>query len=139
MLDPSVVVLVRHRSFNQRIVLEGTSEHTRTKEGRVTKLLSLAAAIGVSLFCVAATSAMPLALLEQTQASLTIPVAGGCGLGFHRDPYGECRRNGYYGGAHYGGAVAPGVVVAVPGVAVAPRVVGPSCRRCNAYRCWYVC
>jgi hypothetical protein len=147
MLDPSVVVLVRHRSFNQRIVLEGTSEHTRTKEGRVTKLLSLAAAIGVNLFCVAATSAMPLALLEQTQASLTIPVAGGCGLGFHRDPYGECRRNGYYGGAyyggvggaHYGGAVAPGVVVAVPGVAVAPRVVGPSCRRCNAYRCWYVC
>jgi hypothetical protein len=54
MLDPSVVVLVRHRSLNQRIVLEGTSEHTRTKEGRVTKLLSLAAAIGVSLFCVAA-------------------------------------------------------------------------------------
>jgi hypothetical protein len=50
----------------------------------VTKLLSLAAAIGVSLFCVAATSAMPLALLDQTQASLTIPVAGGCGLGFHR-------------------------------------------------------
>ena len=55
--------------------------------------------------------------------------------------------HGYYGGAyyggvggaHYGGAVAPGVVVAVPGVAVAPRVVGPSCRRCNAYRCWYVC
>ncbi|MFZ0055445.1 MAG: hypothetical protein WAL09_11645 [Pseudolabrys sp.] len=69
----------------------------------MTKLLSLAAAIGVSLFCVAATSAMPLALLEQTQASLTIPVAGSCGLGFHRDPYGECRRNGYYGGAYYGG------------------------------------
>ena len=69
----------------------------------MTKLLSLAAAIGVSLFCVAATSAMPLALLDQTQASLTIPVAGGCGLGFHRGPYGECRRNGYYGGAYYGG------------------------------------
>ncbi|MFY9880209.1 MAG: hypothetical protein WAK39_12510 [Pseudolabrys sp.] len=110
----------------------------------MTKLLSLAAAIGVNLFCVAATSAMPLALLEQTQASLTIPVAGGCGLGFHRGPYGECRRNGYYGGAYYGGAVAPGVVVgvpgvvvAVPGVVVAPRAA--SCRRCNGYRCWYVC
>jgi hypothetical protein len=96
----------------------------------VTKLLSLAAVIGVSFFCVAATSAMPLAPLEQAEASLTIPVAGGCGPGFHRGPYGGCRRNGYYGG------LAPGVVVAR---VVAPRAVGPSCRRCNAYRCWYVC
>jgi hypothetical protein len=36
----------------------------------VTKLLSLAAAIGVSFFCVAATSAMPLAPLEQLQTNL---------------------------------------------------------------------
>jgi hypothetical protein len=48
----------------------------------VTKLLSLAAAIGVSFFCVAATSAMPLAPLEQLQTNLTIPVAGGCALLF---------------------------------------------------------
>jgi hypothetical protein len=40
----------------------------------VTKLISLAAAIGVSFFCVAATSAMPLAPLEQGQANLTIGV-----------------------------------------------------------------
>jgi hypothetical protein len=40
----------------------------------VTKLLSLAAAIGVSFFCVAATSAMPLAPLEQLPTNLTIPV-----------------------------------------------------------------
>ena len=104
----------------------------------MTKRLSLAAAIGVSFFCVAAAQAMPLALLEQAQASLTIPVAGGCGPGFHPGPYGHCRRNGYYGGRYWGGAVvAPGVVVTAPGVVVAPR--GPSCRRCNAYRCWYVC
>ena len=109
----------------------------------MTKLLSLAAVIGVSFFCVAAAQSMPLAPLEQAQASLTIPVAGGCGPGFHPGPYGGCRRNGYYGGAYYGGAVgpgvavAPGVVVAVPGVVVAPRAA--SCRRCNAYRCWYVC
>ena len=45
-------------------------------------MTKLAAAIGVSLFCVAATSAMPLALLEQTQASLTIPVAGAADLAF---------------------------------------------------------
>ena len=73
----------------------------------MTKLLSLGVAIGVSFFCVAAAQSMPLAPLEQV--SLTIPVAGGCGPGFHRGPYGGCRRNGYYGGAYYGGAVAPGV------------------------------
>ena len=110
----------------------------------MTKLLSLGAAIGVSFFCVAAAQSMPLAPLEQAQASLTIPVAGGCGPGFHPDPYGRCRRNGYYGGRYWGGAVAPGVVVGVPGVAVAvPGVVvaprAASCRRCNGYRCWYVC
>jgi hypothetical protein len=43
----------------------------------MTKLLALGVAIGISFFCVAATSAMPLAPLEQVQASLTIrsPVA----------------------------------------------------------------
>jgi hypothetical protein len=108
----------------------------------MTKILALA--IGASFFCVAAAQSMPLAPLEQAKASLTIPVAGGCGPGFHRGPYGGCRRNGYYGGAYYGGAAAPGVVVApgvavtVPGVVVAPRVL-PACRRCNAYRCWNVC
>jgi hypothetical protein len=109
----------------------------------MTKLLSLAAVIGVSFFYVAATSAMPLAPLGQPEASLAIPVAGGCGPGFHRGPYGGCRRNGYYGGAYYGGAVvAPGVGVMVApgvGVGVVAPLVGPSCRRCNAYRCWNVC
>ena len=111
----------------------------------MTKPLAVAIAIGVSLFSFTAAQSMPLAALEQVQANLTIPVAGGCGPGFHRGPYGGCRRNGYYAGVYYGGAVAPGVVVApgvavgAPGVVVAPRAVGPSCRRCNAYRCWYVC
>jgi len=100
----------------------------------MTKLLALGVAIGVSFFCVATAQSMPLAPLQQ--ASLTIPVAGGCGPGFHRGPYGGCRRNGYYGGAYYGGAVvAPGVVVAPP-VVVAPA----RCRRvCNAYGCRRVC
>lgn len=62
----------------------------------MTKLLTLGVAIGVSFFCVAAAQSMPLAPLEQGQTSLTIPVAGGCGPGFHRGPYGGCRRNGYY-------------------------------------------
>ena len=57
------------------------------------KFLSLAVAVGISVFCVATSQAMPLAPLEQAQAGLTIPVAGGCGPGFHRGPYGGCRRN----------------------------------------------
>jgi hypothetical protein len=109
----------------------------------MTKILALGVAIGVGFFCVAAAQSMPLAPLEQAQTSLTIPVAGGCGAGFHRGPNGGCRRNGYYGGTYYGGAAAPGVVVApgvavtVPGVVVAPV---PACRRvCDAYGCRRVC
>ena len=100
----------------------------------MTKLLALGVAIGVSFLCIAPSQSMPRAPLEHTQASLTIPVAGGCGPGFHRGPYGGCRRNGYYGGVYFGGAVAPGV-----GVVVAPRAVGPCRRVCNAYRCWAAC
>lgn len=101
----------------------------------MTKLLAVGVSIGVSLFCVAAAQSMPFAPLDQAQTSLTIPVAGGCGPGFHRGPYGGCRRNGYYSGVYYGGAVvAPGVAV------VPPVVVAPRCRRvCNAYRCWAAC
>src|SRR5215813_6030415 len=81
-----------------------------------------AAAVGSSL--ITATQAMPFGR-SQTQDGLVVQVAGGCGPGFHRGPYGGCRRNGYYGGVYYGGAaVAPGVVVA-PGLAVAPVVVAP--------------
>ena len=100
----------------------------------MTKLLAVGVAIGVSFFCVAATQSMPLAPIKQAQTNLTIPVAGGCGPGFHRGPYGGCRRNGYYGGVYFGGAVAPGVAV------VPPVMVAPACRRvCNPYRCWRVC
>jgi hypothetical protein len=110
----------------------------------VNRLLSLAVAIGFSLFGVAMSQAMPLAPLEQGQAALTIPVAGGCGAGFHRGPGGGCRRNGYYGGTYYGGAVvAPGVVVAAPPVVVAPAAApcgGRGTHRvCDPFRCWRVC
>src|SRR6478736_5507710 len=108
----------------------------------MTKIPALGVAISISFFCIAAAQSMPLAPLQQAQANLTIPVAGGCGLGFHRGPYGGCRRNGYYGGVYYGGAVvAPGVVVAAPPVVVAPGPCGGrgSHRVCNPYRCWRVC
>ena len=106
------------------------------------RLLSLAVAIGISFFCVAATQAMPLAPLAQAQAGLTIPVAGGCGVGFHRGPYGGCRRNGYYGGMYYGApavVAAPGIVVAPP-VVVAPSPCGGGLASClQPVRCWRVC
>jgi len=40
--------------------------------------------------------------------------AGGCGIGFHRGPYGGCRPNG-------GVVVAPGAVVVERPVVVVPR------------------
>ena len=107
------------------------------------RLLSLALVTGISIFGGLAAQAMPLAPLEQAQAGIAIPVAGGCGVGFHRGPYGGCRANGYYGGVYYGGAavVAPGVVVAAPPVVVAPGPCGGrgTHRVCNPYRCWRVC
>jgi hypothetical protein len=43
----------------------GVQHHVTTKEERMTKLLSLGVAIGVSFLCVAAAQSMPLAPLEQ--------------------------------------------------------------------------
>jgi hypothetical protein len=99
------------------------------------KLLRFALIAVAASFSAIGAQAMPFSS-TQTHDSLVVEVAGGCGLGFHRGPYGGCRRNGYYGGAYYGGGA-----VVVPGVAVVPPVVvAPACRRvCNPYRCWRVC
>jgi len=50
-------------------------------------------AIGIALSSMSASSAMPVAPLDQAASSdtSTIPVAGGCGPGWHRGPYGGCR------------------------------------------------
>jgi len=98
-------------------------------------LLLLAFVVGISLIGFRAAQAMPLAALDPAQAGLTIPVAGGCGPGWHRGPYGACRRNGWYGGAYYGGGVAP---VPVPG---AGSCYGRGWHRvCDRWgRCWRVC
>ena len=50
-------------------------------------------AIGVGLASVSVAGAMPAAPLDQAVASDTsiIPAAGGCGPGWHRGPYGDCR------------------------------------------------
>jgi hypothetical protein len=57
------------------------------------KLLAASAfALGLSLFALAPSQAMPLAPLAQTAASDgIIQVYGGCGWGGHRGPYGGCR------------------------------------------------
>ncbi len=38
-------------------------------------------------------SAMPLASLQPESRTAVIEVAGGCGAGWHRGPYGGCLRN----------------------------------------------
>jgi hypothetical protein len=50
-------------------------------------------AIGLGLASMSISQAMPVAPPDQTAAAgaTTIPVAGGCGPGWHRGPYGGCR------------------------------------------------
>jgi hypothetical protein len=48
-------------------------------------------AIGFGLAAVSASRAMPVAPAGQSVSSDVIRVAGGCGPGFHRGPYGGCR------------------------------------------------
>jgi hypothetical protein len=43
---------------------------------------------------VASAQAFPIAPLTQTEATAPLPVAGGCGAGWHRGPDGACRRTG---------------------------------------------
>jgi hypothetical protein len=87
-------------------------------------------AVAVSLSAITA-QGMPFES-NQTQDSLLIQVAGGCGVGFHRGPYGGCR----VGGPAV--VVAPGAVVVAPGAPCGGRgrheVCGPygRCRMvCN--------
>jgi hypothetical protein len=56
-------------------------------------LAASALAIGLGLAAVSASQAMPMAPLDPAQAASenVIQVAGGCGPGWHRGPYGGCR------------------------------------------------
>jgi hypothetical protein len=74
------------------------------------------------------------AMLGSSLASFGAQAEGGCGIGFHRGPYGGCRPNGAVVVAPL--VVAPPVVVA-PAVVVAPPIVcgvglrwHPRFRRC---------
>ena len=47
-----------------------------------------------------AAQAMPLAPVDTAPNANVIQVAGGCGAGWHRGPYGGCLRNYAHPGAH---------------------------------------
>src|SRR5262249_57552661 len=79
----------------------------------------IASAVGFSTI---AAPAMPVGSV-QTQDSLIVQVAGGCGVGFHRGPYGGCRRNGWYEGRYWGTPVVAPVVVEAAVVGPCPRPV----------------
>jgi hypothetical protein len=99
----------------------------------MSRLSSLALILGITFAGIVSVQAMPAAPLDQLQSGITVPVAGGCGAGWHRGPAGGCRRNGYYGGG-------PVVVAPVPMVVEPGPCGGRGMHRvCNAYRCWRVC
>jgi hypothetical protein len=62
------------------------------------RAILLGAFLAGSLMSVA--SAMPLAPVASDANTDIIAVAGGCGPGFHRGPYGGCRQNYANPGAH---------------------------------------
>jgi hypothetical protein len=64
---------------------------TKGKEKSMKLLTASAFAVGLSLMAMSASRAMPLAPLDQSVSSDTVRVAGGCGPGWHRGPYGGCR------------------------------------------------
>lgn len=59
------------------------------------KKLMLAAVVAGFGFIAAPAMAMPVG--PATSSDLVTTVAGGCGPGWHRGPYGGCRPGGYYG------------------------------------------
>jgi hypothetical protein len=71
--------------------------------------------------------AFPISALDAGPASEVTLVAGGCGPGYHRGPYGGCRANAV--------VVTPGVVIAPAApVVVVPRRVCPLGMHFSSYR-----
>ncbi len=68
------------------------------------QLFAIAFAAGLSLAAVSVSQAAPVAPVGAAD-DIVIQVAGGCGPGFHRGPYGGCRRN--WGGPPPGFRVCP--------------------------------
>jgi hypothetical protein len=81
------------------------------------RILCIAGVVGALAIIMVALDANPFSILPvPNQSSNVTPVAGGCGPGFHRGPYGGCRPNiagypavGYGGGVYRGGVYRGGV------------------------------
>jgi hypothetical protein len=81
------------------------------------RILCLARVIGASATIMVAPDANAFSISPvPNQSSNVTLVAGGCGVGFHRGPYGGCRPNiagypavGYGGGVYRGGVYRGGV------------------------------
>ena len=79
------------------------------------RTLCIAGAIAAFVVALIASEAKAFSLSPLPKESANVTrVAGGCGVGFHRGPYGHCRPNvGYpaagYGGVYYGGAYRGGI------------------------------
>jgi len=93
------------------------------EEHHMLKVAWLAGSLALAFASAAA--AAPLLAPSVDPGSLVSPAAGGCGIGFHRGPYGGCRPNRGYYGAPYGGA--PYVAPYAGGYA-APYYGGPGSR-----------
>jgi hypothetical protein len=77
-----------------RVIVRRRAGAARTK-GKSMKTVFAAVVLAGSLAGFgAANAAMPLAPLTPSASADVIPVAGGCGMGFHRGPMGGCRPNG---------------------------------------------
>jgi hypothetical protein len=63
----------------------------REKEKSMKMLVASAFAICLGVAAISAAQAMPVAPLDRSASTDTIRVAGGCGPGGHRGPYGACR------------------------------------------------
>ncbi|MCL8381430.1 MULTISPECIES: GCG_CRPN prefix-to-repeats domain-containing protein [Xanthobacter] len=90
---------------------------------RALTLLALAAPALGALAAPAAAFPLP----QAPEVATVQTVAGGCGVGFHRGPWGGCRGNGAVYVAPHAVVVAPRPVVVAPG----PAVVVP------ARHCWW--
>ena len=81
--QPAMFFLVTGRR-RLAAILEG-------KEKSMKLLAASVVALGLGFAAMTASQAMPLAPLDQAASADTIRVAGGCGPGWHRGPYGGCR------------------------------------------------
>jgi len=72
--------------------------------GFMRKLLLTLSSAGALVMAASASQAMPLSnAVDGLSSPPIVLTAGGCGIGFHRGPYGGCRPNGVWRGPYWRG------------------------------------